>query len=106
MYIIEQSMKFEKGYKEVLLAKYQQPFILQQVEGFIKREVLINESSKDYDLLIIKVYFSSRQAYINWEGSDLHKSMHKGPHGHKKTIEGLIESKRTAFHELVTLYHK
>ncbi len=104
MYIIEQRQKFEKGHKQAILERYQKPFILQKVDGFVKREVLINETNKDFDSIIVKVYFESREAYIKWEGSDLHRSMHAGPKESKPITPGLMEVTRTSYHELVTVY--
>lgn len=104
MYVTTRVLKMEKGHKDSFITRFNQPFVLQSFDGFVKREVLIDERNKSYDLYRISVYFDSRQAYINWEGSETHKAMHQNSNGHKKEMPGLIEASRETFHELVTLY--
>lgn len=105
MYIKTRIMKMEKGYKEVLLEKFSKPSLLEDFNGFVKREILIDESNKTFDVFRISNYFISRQAYIEFESSDLHKQMHQNKQS-KEKLEGLIEVTKETYYELITTYKK
>lgn len=104
MYVIVRTMKTEKNFQQTFKSQFESPFILQDVDGFIKREVLLDSKNKDFDIFKVSIYFESREAYINWESSDLHKSMHKDKK-EKKEIPGLIEANRETYLVISTTLH-
>lgn len=105
MYIITRVLKVEKGQKAVLQEKFSQPFRLQTIDGFVKREVLIDEKFPEYDTYRISVYWASREAFYAWEGSDEHKALHKQGKGHGD-MPGVIESSKETYFELTTIHAK
>lgn len=105
MYVIFKVHKVEKGQKVAFQEKFSQPFRLQTVPGFLRREVLIDEKNPLFDTIRIGIYWESREAYYAWESLDEHKAMHKDGKGHGQ-LPGLIESTKETFFELATVYAK
>ncbi|MCV2232752.1 antibiotic biosynthesis monooxygenase [Paracholeplasma manati] len=105
MYIIARVLKVEKGQKAVLQERFSQPFRLQTIVGFVKREVWIDEKNPQFDLIRIQIYWESREAFYAWEGSEEHKALHKGGKGHGE-MPGVIESTKETYFELATVYAK
>jgi heme oxygenase (staphylobilin-producing) len=105
MYIITRVLKVEKGQKALLQDRFSQNFRLQTIDGFIKREVLIDEKNKDYDIYRVSIYWTSREAFYAWEGSDEHKALHKGGKSHGD-MPGVIESSKETYFELATVVAK
>lgn len=104
MFVIVKVYRLEKGLKELYKERFSQPFVLQNVDGFVRREVLFDQKNPMFDTLRISVYFESRDAYIAWEGSELHRSMHANGKKHPE-MPGVIEGFKESYHELVTLSH-
>lgn len=105
MYVMTRVLKVEKGQKANLQERFSQPFRLQTVNGFIKREVLIDEKNPAYDLYRVSVYWDSREAFYAWEGSEEHKALHKNGKGHGE-MPGLIEASKETFFELAIIFAK
>lgn len=105
MYVMTRVLKMEKGQKENFRTRFSQPFRLQTVEGFVKREVLLDEKNPTYDLYRISVYWTSREAFYAWEGSEEHKALHKNGKGHGE-MPGLIEASKETFFEIATIFAK
>lgn len=105
MYIITRVLKVEKGQKTLLQAKFSEPFRLQTVDGFVKREVMIDEKNPNFDTYRVNIYWTSREAFYAWEGSEEHKALHQNGKGHGQ-MPGVIESTKETYFELATVYSK
>lgn len=104
MYIISRVFKFEKGKYTTIIEKFKHKGPLIHARGFIKRDVLLDEHQKDYDVLRIMIYWEDQKAYYAWEGSPDHIAMHKAQKEQPKVIDGLIEMYKESY-TLVESHH-
>ncbi len=92
MYVISRTIKIEKEYSKDLISKFDKPSIVFNFEGFVRREGLVNQRHKGYDVVTINTYFLDKEAYIRWEKSPEHLAMHKkSDQQQTKKPEGIID---------------
>lgn len=77
MFLISRLLKIEKGKSEQLYSKYLKEGIVDKFDGFIKLDVLLNTKNKEYDRLVVNVYWEDRDAFLRFERSPEHINSHK-----------------------------
>lgn len=69
--------------KQVLRKKWRQfftrPGALQEMEGFVKVEVLITKNLTEYDELNVNMYWETIEDFNRWRKSDAFREAHRGP---------------------------
>ncbi len=91
MYIISRMIKIEKDYTQKLIDKFDKVSPVFQFKGFVKREISVDHTQKQFDLVNISTYFENKEAYLQWESSPEHIAMHKDKnHFHHQKPEGVI----------------
>jgi len=100
VYIISRILKFEKGKYTTTIEKLKHKSPLLSAQGFVKRDILLDDTHKDFDILRIMVYFTDIKAFYKWEGSPEHIQMHRQAHTHKEPVQGLIERSKESYNLL------
>lgn len=77
MFVTLKKFKLEKGFGNKLSEGFLKKGIVENSKGFVKLEVLLNNNYQDYDLIIIKIYWESKEDFINFERSPEHLKSHK-----------------------------
>lgn len=77
MFVVSRVMKLEKGNFEQSLMKAKAPSVVESFPGFIRRDILVDTSKKDVDVIRIFIYWKNKEAYYQWHKSPEHMNLHK-----------------------------
>lgn len=77
VFVIVRKVCLEKGYRNQEVEKFEAPSPIDGVAGLIRRELLINESKPDMDILSYIVYWQDKHAFYAWERSPVHLALHQ-----------------------------
>ena len=98
MYVISRVLTFKKGYRDDIETMFNQEPLMKKHQGFIRRDVLLNDRDPEVDVIRVLIYWENKEAYYRFEGSPEHIAMHQQKdHPHHQKPEGLIDSKRESF---------
>lgn len=81
MIIVTNKIKTKLGFAEKMAPMFTRPGALQQMNGFVKVEVLITKNLSEYDELNVNMYWDSIEDFTNWKNSDAFREAHTGPNG-------------------------
>ena len=92
MYVISRVLTCQK--REC--SKYKDYFLkespLDHFKGFVKKELMINLNHKDLDEIRFSVFFESKKAFYEWEGSPEHIALHRDKNSnHHQKLDGVLE---------------
>jgi heme oxygenase (staphylobilin-producing) len=79
MIIVTNRIKTKVGFGAKMAPMFTRPGTLQNMEGFVKVEVLITKNLSEYDELNVNMYWNTIEDFTQWKNSDAFKEAHKGP---------------------------
>jgi heme oxygenase (staphylobilin-producing) len=92
MFVISRVFKCQKREHSIYKDYFLKQSPLDHFKGFIKKELLINDKDKDFDIVRLYVFFESKKAFYEWEGSPMHIALHKDKSSsHHQKLEGVME---------------
>ncbi len=78
MIVVTNKIKMKKGFAEKMAPMFTRPGALQQMNGFVKVEVLITQNLPEHDELNVNMYWQQMDDFMQWKNSDAFKEAHKG----------------------------
>lgn len=96
MYVIIRAKKIKNGHKDEIIERFNEPSPIEQVPGFIKKELFYNDKFADYDLADTYIYFKDEASYLLWHTSDEHRQGHMHRNGQGR-LEYVIEMTKKEF---------
>ena len=106
MFVVERTVKLEKGFIDIHKEKMNEYSPIFKSPGFVKREVLISTTNKEFDLIKTLVYFNDKKAYYVWEGSPEHIKMHKEKKENPVKPVEVISVERNYYEHFITNMHE
>lgn len=80
MIVVTNRIKTKAGFAKRMAPNFTKPGPLQEMEGFVKVEVLITQNSEaDHDELNVNMYWENMDNFSVWRNSDAFKMAHKRP---------------------------
>ncbi|AST91364.1 heme oxygenase [Sutcliffiella cohnii] len=79
MIVVTNRIKTKKGFAKKLAPNFTKEGPLQEMEGFIKVEVLVAENFEEYDELSVNMHWESHAHFMEWRNSDIFKQAHNRP---------------------------
>ncbi|MEH7255696.1 heme oxygenase [Neobacillus niacini] len=67
------------GFAAKMAPMFTRPGALQEMEGFVKVEVLLTNNLSEYDELNVNMYWNTIEDFTRWKNSAAFKEAHKGP---------------------------
>jgi len=104
VYVISRVLKCEKREHSIYKNHFMKPSPLDNFQGFIRKELLINSNQETHDLVKLFIYFESKKSFYQWEGSLEHIALHKdkeSTHHHK--LDRVIEAYTETYDSLGTV---
>lgn len=101
MYVISRVFKCTK--REHVLYKdfFLKPTPMNHFKGFLKKEVMVNSHHVDYDEVRLFIFFESKKAFYQWEGSPEYIALHKDKNSnHHQKLDGILEMSIEKFDSL------
>lgn len=79
MIMVTNRIRTKVGFAAKMAPMFTRPGALQEMNGFIKVEVLITKNLSEYDELNINMYWNTMEDFTQWKNSAAFKEAHKGP---------------------------
>lgn len=79
MIIVTNRIKLKSGFAEKMAPMFTRPGTLQEMDGFVKVEVLIIQDLSEYDEMNVNMYWETVEDYTAWKDSEAFKEAHSGP---------------------------
>lgn len=80
MIVVTNRIKTKRGFAQKMAPNFTKPGPLQEMEGFVKVEVLITRNDEaDFDELNVNMYWENMDNFSVWRNSDAFKAAHKRP---------------------------
>ncbi|MFO7317750.1 MAG: heme oxygenase [Bacilli bacterium] len=79
MIVVTNKIKTKTGFAEKMAPFFTRPGALQEMEGFVKVEVLITKNLTEYDELNVNMYWETIEDFNRWRKSDAFREAHRGP---------------------------
>ena len=84
MYVITRNMKVTKDLTESVIEDLSHKSAVVKAEGFIRRDIMVNKSSEDFDIIKMFIYWEDKESSIKWKGSKEHQQGHIERHKNRK----------------------
>lgn len=101
MFVVRKTIGITKDSRNEFIERFNHDSPLFKAAGFIKREVLLNDSLADRDIIVIHLYWQDKTDYIAWQRSPVHMELHKAKAKLGKPANILSKEK-----EMFTLIHE
>ncbi|MFF2909222.1 heme oxygenase [Paenibacillus sp. NPDC057934] len=95
MIIVNNTSQIKKGQASLLIDRFDKVGKVEEMEGFLGLEVLLNEKPAEYDEVTISTRWVSKEAFQGWTRSDAFRESHS----HRETPEYIL-SNTISFHEV------
>lgn len=79
MFVVTNRMKTKPGFAKRMAPRFTKPGALQQMEGFVKVEVLVSQNQSESDELNVNMYWDTLEHFSVWRNSDAFKEAHNRP---------------------------
>lgn len=79
MIVVTNRIKTKVGFAQKMAPAFTRSSALQQMEGFVKVEVLITQNLTEHDELNVNMYWENEESFMKWRNSDAFKEAHKRP---------------------------
>lgn len=79
MIVVTNRIRVKKGMAVRMAPGFTAPGPLDTFNGFVKVEVLVNQSPEEHDELNVNMYWESLDNFSEWRNSDAFKAAHKRP---------------------------
>jgi Uncharacterized enzyme involved in biosynthesis of extracellular polysaccharides len=76
MYVVSRNMKVGKDISRSVIEEFSAPSVMNRAEGFIRREVLVNTETEDFNSIKVLYYWKDKDSLKKWHASKEHKEMH------------------------------
>lgn len=84
MIVVTRNMKVTKDLTDEVLDDISHPSAVTKAEGFIRRDVLVNRDSDDFDIIKVFIYWENKESLTKWHGSKEHQQGHIERHKQQK----------------------
>lgn len=81
MFIMTRTMTIEAGNSDKVLERFSSDMAVDTMEGLIDRIVMVNTKSKEHEEVVMIIRWESKEAWKNWEKSDVHIQGHRENRG-------------------------
>ncbi|WP_044477142.1 antibiotic biosynthesis monooxygenase [Paenibacillus antibioticophila] len=81
MFIVTRTTIIEAGNSEEVLKRFSEDKPVDGMEGLIDRIVMVNTKSKEHEEVVMIIRWESKEAWKNWEKSDVHIQGHRENRG-------------------------
>jgi heme-degrading monooxygenase HmoA len=95
MIIVNNTSQISKGQASLLINRFDKVGKVEEMDGFLGLEVLLNEKPAEYDEVTISTRWESKEAFQGWTRSDAFRESHS----HRETPEYIL-SNAISFHEV------
>jgi heme-degrading monooxygenase HmoA len=107
MYVINKRYILEKGIATQYKDQWIAPIQMQNHKGFLRFETFLNEDHMEFDQFQLLAAFESKDAFIAWQQSEAHRSMHQDPNYKPHTPHiGVLKQEVTRYEQLNGVYKK
>ncbi|MBT2293730.1 heme oxygenase [Paenibacillus albidus] len=101
MIIVNNTSQISKGQASLLINRFDKVGKVEEMEGFLGLEVLLNEKPAEYDEVTISTRWNSKEAFQGWTRSEAFRESHS----HKGGMPEYILSNAISFHEVKIVRH-
>ncbi|MGE6555727.1 antibiotic biosynthesis monooxygenase [Exiguobacterium sp. KRL4] len=98
MWIVMNQLRVQNGKADQVAARFQTTKGIEQMEGFIRMQVLVDLSQDEHDIVTIMTTWEKQAHFHAWQESQAYKGVHK------KRDEGTSEVKPLVLSNAVTEY--
>jgi heme oxygenase (staphylobilin-producing) len=84
MFVQMRMIAVEAGYADSVAERFSQRGLMDGMEGFIDRIVMVKTRARNADEVLVLVRWESEEAWKNWEKSDTHVQAHRQNAGKPK----------------------
>lgn len=81
MFIMTRTMTIEAGNSEKVVERFGGDLPVDGMDGLIDRIVMVNTKSKEHEEVVMLIRWESKEAWKNWEKSDVHIQGHRESRG-------------------------
>lgn len=96
MFIQTRRMVVTAGNAEQVVERFKKPGPLDEMEGLVDKTVMSSKISKEEEEVLVMIRWESREAWKNWEKSDVHLQGHRDKKG-QQPPEYIISTKVTMY---------
>ncbi|WP_407690442.1 antibiotic biosynthesis monooxygenase family protein [Salipaludibacillus neizhouensis] len=87
----------KQGTADKVVDRFSGEGIIEQSEGFIDLSVLVKESRKGNDKVVVLIRWESEASWKQWEKSEAHINMHRQNRGKPKP-DHIVDSSHDTYH--------
>lgn len=84
MFAIMRSITVTEGNAHQVVERFNQPGILEEQPGFVELTILVKQTRKGEEEVVLLFRWESEEAWKNWEKSDAHIQGHRQKAGQSK----------------------
>jgi heme oxygenase (staphylobilin-producing) len=81
MIVVTNRIRTKLGFAAKMAPAFTRPGALQEMEGFVKVEVLLTKNLSEYDELNVNMYWDNLDHFAQWKSSDAFKQAHSRSNG-------------------------
>jgi len=81
LFVMTRTIRVEKGNSDKVVARFNEPSPMHEMDGLIDVSVMVNTKSKEEEEVVVIIRWESQEAWKNWEKSDAHIQGHKDNRG-------------------------
>ncbi|UTR13315.1 antibiotic biosynthesis monooxygenase [Salipaludibacillus sp. LMS25] len=95
MFIEMKTISVTQGSAPKVVDQFASPGVIEEAEGFVDLSVLVNETRKGPDDVVIVIRWESEETWKQWEKSEPHLNMHRQSRGKPKPEHIISSSHQT-----------
>ncbi|MCR6097897.1 antibiotic biosynthesis monooxygenase [Salipaludibacillus agaradhaerens] len=95
MFIEMKNIHVTHGSAQKVVDQFASPGVVEEAEGFVDLSVLVKETRKGPDEVVIMIRWESEEAWKQWEKSEPHLNMHRQSRGKAKPEHIISSSHQT-----------
>lgn len=97
MFIETKTLEVKPGTAQLVVDRFSGEGVIEKSEGFIDLSVLVKESRKGNDEVIVLIRWESEFHWKQWEKSEVHINMHRQSRGKPKP-DHIVDSTHGTYH--------
>ena len=106
MIVVTNRIKTKKGFAKRMAPNFTKPGPLQEMEGFIKVEVLVAENFEEYDELSVNMHWETHENFMAWRNSDIFKQAHDRPKNNEQQGESPMLGSQIVIAEVASVLER
>ena len=95
MFLVTRTLTLQKGFADSYVERLSRHGLVNEFPGFVRKEVLVNRVSHEFDVVRVMMYWRSKEDHMAWEKSPQHIAQHKAQHGLPRAPEMIAMVKET-----------